>query len=146
MSQGPGQDDWSFSKIYQRTSTAIHFAHFFIVSNCFFKFLRLHVTVERYKITYLKRGVQIQTTAAYCIKYSLHRTPCLIYLFQVVQAQTTAAYCIKYSLHWTPCLIYLFQEVQTQTTAAYCRILPTLDPMFDISFSGSSDTNHGSLL
>ena len=42
----------------------------------------------------------------------------------------------------------IFQVVQTQTTAAYCRILPTLDylTMFEISFSGSSDTNHSSLL
>ena len=39
-------------------------------------------------------------------------------------------------------LRYLFQIVQTQSSAAYCRILLTLDPMFEISFSGSSDTNH----
>jgi hypothetical protein len=33
--------------------------------------------------------------------------------------------------------------VQTQTTTAYCRHWTT---MFEISLSGSSDTNHGSLL
>jgi hypothetical protein len=70
-------------------------------------------------------------------------------------------------------LRYLFQVVHTQTTAAYCRILPTLDhhvwdiffrqfrhrprqliveyylhwtTTFEISFSGSSDTNHDNLL
>ena len=43
-------------------------------------------------------------------------------------------------------LRYIFQVVQTQTTTAYCRILPALDHhVWDI-FSGSSDTNHDSLL
>jgi hypothetical protein len=46
--------------------------------------------------------------------------PRLRYIFQVVQTQTTAQLIVEYYLHWT-------------TT-------------FEISFSGSSDTNHGSLL
>ena len=41
----------------------------------------------------------------------------------------------------------LFQADQRQTTAVYCRVLRTLDHYrFEMSFSGSSDTNHGSLL
>jgi hypothetical protein len=36
--------------------------------------------------------------------------------------------------------------VQTQTRAAYCRILPTLDQPRLRYFSGSSDTNQGSLV
>jgi hypothetical protein len=42
--------------------------------------------------------------------------------------------------------IFGLQEVQTQTTAAYCRILSAQTTTFEMSFSGSSDTNHGSLL
>jgi hypothetical protein len=41
---------------------------------------------------------------------------------------------------------FLFQVVQTQTTTAYCRILPTLDPKFEIYFSDSSDTNSRQLI
>jgi hypothetical protein len=67
------------------------------------------------------------------------------YLFQAVQKQTTAAYC-----RILPTLDHhvwdLFLVVQKQTTTAYCRILPTMDlHVWDI-FSGSSDTNHDSLL
>ena len=39
-------------------------------------------------------------------------------------------------------LRYIFHVVQTQTTSAYCRILSTLG----ISFSSSSDINHGNML
>ena len=71
--------------------------------------------------------------------------PRLRYLFQVVQTQTMAAYCRIY-LHWTTMFEIFFQVVQTQTTTAYCRILPTLDHHVSDIFSGSSDTNHVSLL
>ena len=60
---------------------------------------------------------------------------------------------LDFFLHYTstpPRLRYLFQVVQTQTTTAYCRISPILaihwTTTFEISFSGSSDTNHDSLL
>ena len=96
---------------------------------------------------YKIRGVQTQTTAAYCIKYSLHWTPCLIYLFQVIQTQTTAAYCRILYLHWTTTFEISFSDSSdTNHGSLLHKILPTMDPMFDISFSGNSDTNHGSLL
>jgi hypothetical protein len=45
-------------------------------------------------------------------------------------------------LHWNA--FNLVQVVQTQTTTAHYRILPTLDPTFEIWFSGSTDTKPSS--
>ena len=52
----------------------------------------------------------------------------------------------RYSGAWEQNLHSLSQVFQKQPTTIYCRILPTLDHQVEISFSGSSDTNHDSLL
>ena len=74
-------------------------------------------------------------------------SPRLRYLFQVFQTQTRQLI-VAYYLHWNtmPRLRYLLQVFQTQTRQLIVEYYLHWTTTFEISFSGSSDTNHSSLL
>ena len=68
-------------------------------------------------------------------------------ILYVVQTQTTTAYCRILPIHsGPPRLRYLFQVVQTKPRQLNEEYYLHWTTTFEISFSGSSNTNHDSLL